>query len=73
MTFKALRERAKLTQAQLAEAAALDQTAVSRIELGKVKSPQYATVAALAGALNVSAECVAESITESVSQSEAVA
>ena len=62
MNFKQLREAAKLTQEALAELADVDQTTVSQIETGKVRSPQYSTVAKLAKALGTSTDEVAESI-----------
>lgn len=62
MTFKQLREAAGYTQERLAEVADVQQTTVSQIELGKVRSPQYATVAKLAKALSMTTDAVAEAI-----------
>jgi transcriptional regulator with XRE-family HTH domain len=53
--LKAARLRARLTQAQLAAAAGLDQSAVSQIERGIITEPRTATLKALAAALGVSA------------------
>ena len=52
--LKAARLRAHMTQAQLAAAAGLDQSAVSQIERG-IAGPSLATLKALAAALGVSA------------------
>jgi transcriptional regulator with XRE-family HTH domain len=65
MTFRQMREAAKLTQEQLALAAGIDQTTVSQIETGKVRSPQYATVSSLAKALGAATDDVAAAIAES--------
>jgi transcriptional regulator with XRE-family HTH domain len=65
VTFKQLRERAQLTQEALADVSGVHQTTVSQIETGKIRSPQYATVAALAKALNTTPEVVANAISES--------
>ena len=62
MNFRALREDAQLTQQQLAERSGVQQTTISQLELGKVRDPQYSTVAALAEALNVPVEKVAKAI-----------
>ena len=52
--LKAARLRAHMTQAQLAAAAGLDQSAVSQIERG-ITGPSLGTLKALAQALGVSA------------------
>lgn len=62
MTFRELRERAELSQAQLAEAAGVDQTTISQIELGKVRDPRYGTVKALAKALGTTPDNLAKLI-----------
>lgn len=64
MNFRQLREAAGFTQETLAGLAAIDQTTVSQIETGKVKSPQYVTVSKLAKALGVTTDAVAEAIAE---------
>jgi len=51
--LKAIRNRRGLTQADLAHLAKLDQTAISRIELG-LREPRLSTVISLAAALDVS-------------------
>jgi transcriptional regulator with XRE-family HTH domain len=62
MTFKQLRERAKLSQGQLADAAGVDQTTISQIELGKVRDPRYGTVSALAEVLGTTPAILANVI-----------
>lgn len=62
MNFRQLREAAALTQEALADLAEVDQTTISQIETGKVRSPQYATVARLAKALGKSTDEVAVAI-----------
>ncbi len=54
-----LRRRAKLTQAELAEASGVAQQTVSRLERGEAREPTYATVRALADALGVSSDKLA--------------
>lgn len=62
MKLRALRERAGLTQEQLASKSGVQQTTISQLELGKVRDPQYSTVAALAFALGMSTDQVARAI-----------
>lgn len=62
MTFKQLRDKAKLSQAELAAAAAVDQTTISQIELGKVRDPRYSTVESLAVPLGVTPAVLAKVI-----------
>lgn len=64
MTLKALREKAGLTQEQLANASGVHQTTVSQLETGRNKNPAYSTVAALATALATTPDVVAASIAE---------
>lgn len=71
MTFKGLRDRAKLTQEQLSDASGIHQATISQIETGKIRSPQYATVKALAVALHATTDAVADAISETVAESEA--
>lgn len=62
MTFKELREKAQLSQGQLAAAAGVDQTTVSQIELGKVRDPRYGTISALAEVLGTTPAILANVI-----------
>ena len=55
MNIKALREQAGLTQAELAEKANVDQSAVSRWEIGDTR-PRRRQLPILAQALGVSVE-----------------
>lgn len=52
-TLKQARERRGLTQAELAEAAGVDQATVSRLEIGRVSNPSYDTVIKLAHVLQI--------------------
>jgi transcriptional regulator with XRE-family HTH domain len=62
MTFRDLRTRSGLTQAQLAEQADLEQTTISQIERGKVRNPGILTVQAIARVLKVSQDVVVRAI-----------
>jgi transcriptional regulator with XRE-family HTH domain len=59
MTFRELRDKARLSQAQLAAAAGVDQTTISQIETGKVRDPRYGTVSALAEVLGTTTSVLA--------------
>lgn len=65
MNFVDLRKRAGLSQVQLAELCDIDQSAVSAIECGKVKSSRYVTVERFAAALGVTPAEVAAAIAAS--------
>lgn len=54
MNLKTARLRAELTQEQLAERTGIDQSTISAIERGAIKSPAYDTVVRLARALDIS-------------------
>jgi transcriptional regulator with XRE-family HTH domain len=54
MTFKELRTKAGLNQAQLAAASGVDPKTVWWIEHGKVRNPRYGTISALAEVLGCS-------------------
>lgn len=56
MQLKTARKIARLTQAQLAEAAGVKQETISQLEHGRIKQVSYETVAKLAAALNVTVE-----------------
>ena len=62
MNFRQMREAAGFTQEALATLTGLDQTTVSQIETGKVRSPQYSTVSRLAKALGTTTDDVAAAI-----------
>jgi transcriptional regulator with XRE-family HTH domain len=64
MKFRELREAAGFTQEVLAQRAGVSQSAISQIEQGNIRSPQYATVVALAAVLAVEPADVAASIVE---------
>ena len=68
MTLRELREAAGLTQVQLSDATGgvVAQETISKLELGRVRDPNYSTTAALAKALNLSIEVVADAIAETV-------
>lgn len=53
MELKVARKIARLTQAELAAQSGVDQTLISKMELGKIRHPSYETVVRLARALNV--------------------
>jgi transcriptional regulator with XRE-family HTH domain len=57
-TLKQARERRGLTQAELADAAGVDQATVSRLEIGRVSNPSFDTVKKLARALRVAPEAL---------------
>lgn len=54
--LRSLRERAGLSQEQLAVRAAVSVATVSKIETGAVREPGYFTVIAMLGVLDVAAE-----------------
>jgi transcriptional regulator with XRE-family HTH domain len=54
--LRSLRERAGLSQEQLAVRAAVSVATVSKIETGAVREPGYFTVVAMLGVLKVAAE-----------------
>lgn len=64
MTLRTLRETKGLTQAQVATRSGIKQSHVSQIELGKVRSPQYDTMVALARALEVGVPDIAAALAE---------
>ena len=57
---RAAREARAFTQAQLAAASGLPQSQVSRIESGRTSDPAFTAVAALAGALAISLDGLAD-------------
>ena len=65
MTFREIRERARISRTILAEQLGLDYTTINKIELGKTPDPRYSTVLALAVALNTTTEYMAEAILNS--------
>ena len=58
------RQRAKLTQDELAARAGVDQTTISSLETGRKASPRFDTVLRLARALNVSPEQLRFGVTQ---------
>lgn len=56
MTLVQARQRARLTQDELAALAGVDQTTISSLETGRKTSPKFDTVMRLARALGVSPE-----------------
>jgi len=64
MNLRQLRQKRGLTQAQLAAAAGIDQTAVSQIELGKVLDPRWSTITSLSAALRISPVRLMEAVTD---------
>jgi transcriptional regulator with XRE-family HTH domain len=62
-TMRNLREyrrRAGLTQMQLSERSGIHQTNISKMELGRISRPAYATVRRLADALDLSPDVLAD-------------
>ena len=53
MSLKDIRLQAELTQEELAERSGVNQTTISAIERGQIKSPTYDTVVRLARSLGV--------------------
>lgn len=66
MNLRALRERAGLSQKEVADAADLDQTSVGKLELGRVPDPRISTIDSLARVYGVSREQIILAIAESV-------
>jgi predicted transcriptional regulator len=62
MTFKDMRTKARLSQRKLAALAAVDQTTISKIEIGDVRDPRYSTVDSLARVLGTTAPKLAKVI-----------
>lgn len=56
MSLRAFRNAKSMSQADLAEAAGVDQTTISTIEVGKNQNPSWETVVRLARALGVAPE-----------------
>lgn len=53
MTLKRARTRAGFSQLALARAARVDQTTISKLEIGKVVNPSFSTICRLAAALDI--------------------
>lgn len=73
MDFRQLRERAGLSQAQLARLSEVEQTTISQLELGKVRDPRWSTISALAIALDATPALVAKAIANTLKHKKAVA
>lgn len=71
MTLRELRERKKLSQADVADKSGVEQTTVSQLELGKVRDPRISTLEKLADVYQVKLQVVVDALAESVQQSEA--
>jgi transcriptional regulator with XRE-family HTH domain len=71
MTLRELRERKKLTQAEVAERGDVEQTTVSQLELGKIRDPRVSTLEALAKVYDVKLQVVLDALGESVQSAEA--
>lgn len=71
MTLRELREKKKLTQAEVAERGDVEQTTVSQLELGKIRDPRVSTLEKLAEVYDVKLQVVLDALSESVNQSEA--
>ena len=56
MNLRETREQRGLTQSALAELAGIDQTTISKIEVGTLQTPSWPVVARLAKALRVKPE-----------------
>jgi len=56
MSLKEIRKQKNLTQDELQAASGVDQTTISGIECGRIKSPSWEIVARLAKALDVTPE-----------------
>jgi transcriptional regulator with XRE-family HTH domain len=62
-TLQQLRQRARLTQVQLADKTHLEQPTISALELGKVPNPRMQTLARLARGLGVELPVVFRALT----------
>lgn len=71
MTLRELREKRKLTQAEVAARVDVEQVTVSQLELGKVSDPRISTLEKLAEAYDVRLQVVVDALAESVSAAEA--
>lgn len=56
MELRTARRIARMSQAELSRQSGIEQTVISKIELGKIRNPSHETVVRLARALNVGAE-----------------
>lgn len=65
MTFRELRELAGLNHPELAARSGVHQATISQLDNGKIRSPRYVTVAALADALGTTPPVVARAIENS--------
>lgn len=71
MTLRDLREKKRLSQAEVAERGELEQTTVSQLELGKISDPRHSTLQKLAAVYGVRIEQVADALAQSVKQAAA--
>ena len=68
MTLRELREKKKLSQAEVAERGELEQTTVSQLELGKIRDPRHSTIQKLAKVYGVRLQDVVDALGHSVEQ-----
>lgn len=71
MTLRELREKKKLSQAEVAERSGVEQTTVSQLELGKVRDPRISTLEKLATVYDVKLQIVVDAFGASVDEAEA--
>lgn len=71
MTLRELREKRKLSQAEVAERGGMDQTTVSQIELGKIRDPRISTFEKLSDVYEVKLQVVLDAFSATVAESEA--
>lgn len=71
MTLRELREKKKLSQAEVAQRGDVDQTTVSQIELGKIRDPRISTFEALADVYEVKLQVVLDAFAETIAETEA--
>lgn len=71
MTLRELREKKKLSQADVAGRGDMDQTTVSQIELGKIRDPRIGTLEKLADVYEVKLQVVLDAFNATIAEAEA--
>lgn len=66
MTLRELRDTKGLSQVEVAERGALEQTTVSQLECGKISDPRHSTLQKLARVYGVKLQVVVDALAESV-------